>query len=41
MNKWERKFGKYAIPNLTVVLIASYVIGYLLQWLAPRVMSLY
>lgn len=39
MSKWERKFGKYAIPNLTVVLIACYVIGYLLQWLAPRVMS--
>lgn len=30
MSKWEKKFGKYAIPNLTVILIACYVIGYLI-----------
>lgn len=39
MSKWERKFGKYAVPNLTVVLIACYVVGYLLNWLAPAVMN--
>lgn len=38
MSKWERKFGKYAIPNLTVVLIAGYILGYLLEWLAPSFM---
>lgn len=27
----ERKFGKYAIPNLTLILIGCYVVGYFLQ----------
>lgn len=40
MNKWEKKFGKYAIPNLTVILIGCYVVGYLLTWLVPDVMNL-
>lgn len=40
MNKWEKKFGKYAIPNLTVILIGCYVVGYLLTWLAPDAMDL-
>lgn len=31
MNKFERKFGKYAIPNLTLVLIASYIVGYIIS----------
>ncbi|MBQ1850143.1 MAG: hypothetical protein II139_07215, partial [Lachnospiraceae bacterium] len=31
MSNFERKFGKYAIPNLTVILIGCYVIGYLMQ----------
>ena len=31
-NKLERKFGKYAIPNLTKYIIITYVIGYVL-WL--------
>ncbi|MGN0166722.1 MAG: hypothetical protein ACI4AB_01655 [Acetatifactor sp.] len=39
MSKWEKKFGKYAIPNLTFVLIACYVAGYLLKWLAPGFMN--
>lgn len=39
MSKWERKFGKYAIPNLTVVVLACYVAGYLLTWLAPSFMN--
>ncbi len=38
MNKWEKKFGKYAIRNLTTLLIICYVIGYLLQMLAPSVL---
>lgn len=40
MNKWEKKFGKYAISNLTVILIGCYVVGYILEWLAPEIMSL-
>lgn len=33
MSKWERKFGKYAIPNLTVILLGCYVAGYVIQML--------
>lgn len=31
MNKWERKYGKYAIPNLTVILLLCYVVGYVIE----------
>ncbi len=31
MDKLERKFGKYAIPNLTMILIAGFVIGYMIE----------
>jgi len=31
LNKLERKFGRYAIPNLTFIMIGLYVVGYLLQ----------
>ncbi len=37
MSKWERKFGRFAIPNLTRWLILCYVAGYALQFLAPGV----
>lgn len=40
MSKWEKKFGKYAIPNLTIVLIGCYVAGYILQTFAPNVLGL-
>ena len=41
LNKMERKFGRYAINNLTMYLIGAYVVGYgidlflpdLFQWL--------
>ena len=39
MSKFERKFGKYAIRNLSLVLIICYGIGYLLQILAPTVIN--
>ena len=32
-NKLERKFGKYAIPNLTRYIIITYGIGYLLWFI--------
>ena len=31
MSKFEKKFGKYAIPNLTLVLIMCYVAGYVIE----------
>ena len=31
MDKLERKFGKYAIPNLTLALIIGYALGYIIQ----------
>ncbi|MGN1145430.1 MAG: hypothetical protein ACI4R5_03200 [Acetatifactor sp.] len=31
MSRFEKKFGKYAIPNLTLVLIMCYVVGYIIQ----------
>ena len=33
MSKFEKKFGKYAIPNLSTILIACYAVGYLIQFL--------
>ena len=33
MSNFERKFGKYAIPNLTIILIGCYVIGYIMSFL--------
>ena len=33
MSPFERKFGKYAIKNLSFVLVACYAIGYVLQML--------
>ncbi|MGI6012544.1 MAG: hypothetical protein ACOX8H_13820 [Ruminococcus sp.] len=39
INKMERKFGKYAISNLTMYIIITYVVGYLLAYLAPNVLS--
>jgi hypothetical protein len=31
IDKLERKYGRYGIPNLTVLMIACYVVGYLLE----------
>ena len=39
MSKWEKKFGKYAISNLTLILIMCYVAGYVLTLFAPTAMS--
>ncbi|WP_026490811.1 MULTISPECIES: membrane protein [unclassified Butyrivibrio] len=32
MSNFERKFGKYAIKNLTIVLIICYIVGYILMF---------
>lgn len=31
MSKFEKKFGKYAIPNLSAILIICYAVGYVIQ----------
>ena len=40
MSNFERKFGKYAVRNLSLVLIACYVIGYIIELFAPSITSL-
>ena len=35
MSKFEKKFGKYAIPNLTLILIVCYIAGYMIQLISP------
>lgn len=39
MNKLERKWGKYAISNITLYLIMCYAAGYVLQWINPTILS--
>jgi len=36
MSNFEKKFGKYAIPNLTIIIIGCYVIGYVMQLINER-----
>lgn len=36
-SKFEKKFGKYAIPNLTVILLLCYGVGYGVELFAPNV----
>lgn len=36
MSKWEKKFGRYAIQNLTMILIMCYVAGYAIYWFMPE-----
>ena len=38
MNKLEKKFGKYAIQNLTLILILCYIVGYVIQLVNPGIM---
>lgn len=39
IDKLERKYGKFGIPNLTVYIIACYVLGYILLYTAPQILS--
>ncbi len=39
LDKLERKFGRYAIPNLTVYLLIGYVIGFGIVYLMPNMIS--
>lgn len=36
MSKFERKYGKYAIKNLSLMLIMCYACGYLIQFIFPE-----
>lgn len=36
MSNFEKKFGKYAIQNLSLILILCYGCGYLLNWIYPN-----
>ena len=38
MSNLERKFGKYAVRNLSLVLIVCYMIGYILQFMNPSLL---
>ncbi len=38
--KLERKYGKFAIPNLTVILIVGFVVGYIIEILQPDALYL-
>lgn len=40
ISKFERKYGRYAIKNLTLYLIIGYVIGYLLNMINPEMYAL-
>ena len=39
LNKLERKFGRYAIHNLTMYLLGGYVIGYGIYFLRPDLLN--
>ncbi|MCM1387632.1 MAG: hypothetical protein NC231_09900 [Bacillus sp. (in: Bacteria)] len=41
MSSFERKYGKYAIKNLSFVLVICYAIGYVLEFMAPQVVLYY
>lgn len=40
LTKLERKYGKFSIPNLTVILIAGFVVGYLIMMFDPAALDL-
>lgn len=39
LDKMERKFGRYAVPNLTVYLLMAYTIGYVTRYLMPGLLQ--
>ena len=40
LNKLERRWGRYAIPNLIVWLIGAYTIGFVLYMINPAIMNM-
>lgn len=41
LNKLERKYGKYAIQNLPMIMIFLYVIGYVIELFQPSLITLF
>ncbi len=39
MSKFEKKFGKYAVKNISLALILCYVCGYLISWINPNFLN--
>lgn len=39
MSRFEKKFGKYAIKNISLALIMCYGCGYLISWMNPAFLS--
>ena len=39
LNKMERKYGRYAIHNLSAYIIGIYVVGYLMYFFMPNIFS--
>lgn len=39
MSKFEKKFGKYAIKNISLALILCYACGYLISWINPTFLN--
>ncbi len=39
IDKWERKYGRFGIPNLTVYIVVCYVIGYALMIINPSLLN--
>ena len=39
LEKMERKIGKYAIPNLPLIMILMEAVGYTLSVVAPNVLN--
>ena len=39
IDKLERKFGRFGIPNLTIYMIVCYVIGYALMIVNPGILN--
>lgn len=37
LNKLERKIGRFAIPNLPIILVAFFGIGYLISFVSPEI----
>lgn len=39
MDKLERKFGRYAVRNLTMYLMICYAVGFVLSYMMPQILS--
>lgn len=39
LNKLERKFGRFAIPNLSLWLVLTYAIGYIMMYMTPGLIA--